>query len=126
MKNFWHDKNLFVFEYYDNEGNLRQHVQSTLPTTKKHAERLAIEKLVDDKIPFGNAKRIYSELEPCELTGGGEQGEGCKAMINSYFPSATVTYSYDYAGTFADTKPDHTASLKKRAAYFTKYQKLKP
>lgn len=122
----WHDGNVAVFEYKDNEGKLQHLVQGTLPTTRKHAERLALEKLAADGIPAKNVRRIYSVLEPCEVGSGGIHGEGCKTMIDSYFPAAKVTYSYDYAGRFTDTKPGRTASLEKRAADFTKYKSLKP
>jgi hypothetical protein len=122
----WHDGNIAVFEYEDNDGKVQHLVQGTLPTTKKHAERLALEKLAAAKIPAKNIKRIYSELEPCEVESGGMRGEGCKLMLNSYFPAAKVTYSYDYGGRFTDTKPGRTASLEKRAADFAKYKSLKP
>jgi len=36
----WHNGNITVFEYEDNLGKLQHLVQSTLPTTKKHAEHL--------------------------------------------------------------------------------------
>ena len=122
----WHNGNIAVFEYEDSQGKLQYHIQSTLSTTKRHAERLALEKLAADKIPNANVKRIYSELEPCEVESGGIHAEGCKVMLNSFFPSAKVTYSYDYAGRFADTRPGRTASLEKRAADFEKYKNLKP
>ena len=122
----WHDGNIAVFEYKDSEGKLQHLVQGTLPTTRKHAERLALERVAADGIPAKNVKRIYSELEPYEVDSGGIRGEGCKTMIDSYFPSAKVTYSYDYARRFTDTKPGRTASLEKRAADFAKYKSLKP
>lgn len=40
-----------------------------------------------------NVKRIYSELEPCELA-----GHTCKAKLAEKFPNAQKVYSYDYPG----------------------------
>ena len=97
-----------------------------LATTKKHAERLALERLEADGIPHENVKRIYSELEPCEVESGGFKREGCKAMLQKYYPSAKVTYSYDYKGRGADTRLGRAASIEQRAADFSKYQHLKP
>ncbi|RZJ93136.1 MAG: hypothetical protein EOO60_05750 [Hymenobacter sp.] len=122
----WHDGNIAVFEYENNQGNLQHLVQGTLPTTRKHAERLALEKLKADGIPSENVKRIYSELEPCEVGSGGLQGEGCKAMINNNFPAAKVTYSYEYKGAYADTKLGRQASIEQRAADLAKHKKLLP
>ncbi len=122
----WHDGNIAVFEYEDNQGSLQHLVQGTLPTTRKHAERLALEKLKADGIPSENVKRIYSELEPCEVGSGGLRGEGCKAMINNNFPAAKVTYSYEYKGGYADTKLGRQASIEQRAADLAKYKKLLP
>jgi hypothetical protein len=121
----WHDGNIAVFEYEDNEGKIQHLAQGTLPTTRKHAERLALERLAANKIPSKNIKSIYFELEPCEVDSGGIHEEGCKSMIDSYFLTAKVTYSYDYAGRFSDTKPGRTASLEERAADFVKYKSLK-
>ena len=124
--NAWHSGNIAVFEYKDNKGRVQHLVQSTLDTTKKHAERLALERLEAEGIPRGNVKRIYSELEPCEVESGGFKREGCKAMLQKYYPSAKVTYSYDYKGRGADTRLGRAASIEQRAADFSNYQHLKP
>ena len=124
--NAWHSGNVAVFEYEDNQGNIQHLVQSTLDTTKKHAERLALERLEASGIPHENVKRIYSELEPCEVESGGFKREGCKAMLQKYYPSAKVTYSYDYKGRGADTRLGRAASMEQRTADFSKYQHLKP
>jgi hypothetical protein len=124
--NAWHDGNIAVFEYENNEGKIQHLVQSTIPSTGKHAERLALEKLKADGIPNENVKRIYSELEPCEVNDGGLRGEGCKAMLDSHFPAAKVTYTYEYKGSRSDTRLGRQASIAQRAADFVKYKSLNP
>ena len=119
----WHDGNITVFEYYDNKGKLCHLVQSTQPPSKRHAERLALEKLAAEKIPFQNVKRIYSELEPCEVESGGLRGEGCKKMIINNFSAAKITYSYEYRGRYNDTRAQRVESKNRKEADLIKYKK---
>lgn len=123
--NSWHNGNVTVFEYRDATGKLQQFVQSTIPTTGSHAERLALKRLEDEKVPFSSVTRIYSELEPCEVPDGGLKSEGCKAMVEKAFPQAKVTYSYEYKGRGQDTRPSRLASIKQREADFTKFKSIK-
>lgn len=124
--NSWHNGNVAVFEYRDATGNLQQLVQSTRPDTGKHAERLRLERLQAENVPFSNVTRIYSELEPCEVPDGGLKSEGCKTMIQRAFPQAKVTYSYDYKGRGQDTRAARMASLKQRETDFIKFKSIKP
>lgn len=123
--NSWHNGNIAVIEYRDATGNLQHFVQSTRPDTGKHAERLALEKLRHEKVPFSSVTRIYSELEPCEVPDGGLRGEGCKTMVQQAFPQAKVTYSYEYKGRGQDTRAARLASIKQRETDFVKFKSLK-
>lgn len=65
--------------------------------------------LNDNKIPFENVKKIYSELEPCSLG----QSE-CKKVLKENFPKIEIEYSYKYKGTGGkEDTPEITASRKK-------------
>jgi pyrimidine deaminase RibD-like protein len=122
--NNWHEGNVTVFEYTDNAGRICHLVQETnAAITKKHAERLALEKLQREGIPPGNIHRIYSELEPCETPDGGKRADGCKAMLREEVPKAKITYSYEYRGSGADTRASRVASIAQRDADFNKYRK---
>lgn len=81
INNLWHDGNIAVFEYLDNNGNLKTLVQSTIDGNGRHSERLAIEALEKQSVSPKNIKKIYSELEICELESGGLGEGGCKKMV---------------------------------------------
>lgn len=63
-----------------------------------HSEEIAIEFLKKENIPSENVKRIYSELEPCELS-----GHTCKMKLKENYPTAEISYSYDYPGGIDNT-----------------------
>lgn len=88
-----HRGNIAVFEYVDNSGNLVKKAFSTEVGIPAHSEELAIDFFGSEKIPFANIKRIYSELEPCELA-----GHACKFKLAENFPNAEKSFSYDYPG----------------------------
>jgi hypothetical protein len=88
-----HRGNVAVFEYVDNNGNLVKKAFTTEVNNSFHSEEIAIDFFSSQNIPKQNIKRIYSELEPCELT-----GHTCKVKLDANFPSAQKSYSYDYPG----------------------------
>jgi Xanthomonas XOO_2897-like deaminase len=101
--NSWHEGNVCVFEYVDDFGSIKYHIQETLVTTSKHSERLAIEALETQGIPLRNVKRIYSEYEPCVLESGGYGPGGCKKMLHEKIGTdITIHYSYDFPGVGSD------------------------
>ncbi len=67
-----HRGNVAVFEYIDEQGNLVKKAFTTEVGNETHAEQLAKQWFETNNIPKTNVKRIYSELEPCEL------GSQCK------------------------------------------------
>ena len=56
-----------------------------------HAEKLLKGDLEARNIDFSKVTRIYSERQPCSLP-----GSYCDRMIKANFPSAKVTYSFEY------------------------------
>jgi hypothetical protein len=88
-----HRGNVAVFEYVDNSGKLVKKAFTTEIESELHSEEIAIDFFKSNKIPNSNIKRIYSELEPCEL-----ERHTCKQNLNNYFPEAVKTYSYPYPG----------------------------
>ena len=102
----WHNGNVVVFEYLDTSGNLKTLVQTTIVGNGRHAERLAIEALEAQNIPLKNIKKIYSELELCELESGGLGSGGCKKMIlDKIGENVEIRYSYPYPGQGTDAGP---------------------
>ena len=88
-----HKGNVAVFEYLDNSGNLVKKAFTTEVGVASHSEELAIDFFTSQNIPKANIKRIYSELEPCELA-----GHTCKAKLTENFPTAQKVFSYNYPG----------------------------
>ncbi len=122
-RNLWHDGNLVVFEYLDNNGVIKHHIQTTLENSGKHAERLAIEFLESNNIPLGNVKKIYSELELCELNSGGTGVGGCRKMVQEKIGvNIDVKFSYDYPGHDNATKGIRQASIDQRRIDFNNYK----
>ncbi|KAF2338997.1 nucleic acid/nucleotide deaminase domain-containing protein [Flavobacterium ginsenosidimutans] len=122
--NFWHDGNIAVFEYLDLNGNTKTLVQTTIPNNGRHAERLALETLEAQNIPPKNIKRIYSELEVCELESGGV-GQGCtKMLLDKIGRDLEIIYSYPYPGKGSDldAKAIRQASLNQRAIDFNNFK----
>lgn len=101
-----HDGNIAVFEFIDNDGVKQYKAISTDPIIRTHAEILGMKWLNDNKIPYANVKKIYSELEPCSL------GQSkCKKVIKEAFPTIEVEYTYKYPGTGgAEDTPEIVAS----------------
>ncbi len=62
------------------------------PSKGIHSERIADEFFVTNNIPKTNIKRVYSELEPCELA------SQCKQLLQTEYKQATISYSYSYPG----------------------------
>ena len=88
-----HRGNVAVFEYVDNNGVLVKKAFTTMEGNVAHAEEHARSWFETNNIPKRNVRRIYSELEPCEL-----EGHACKKMLQKEFSGAQMTYSYDYPG----------------------------
>lgn len=93
-----HRGNVAVFEYIDEQGNLVKKAFTTEVGNGTHAEQLAKQWFETNNIPKINVKRIYSELEPCEL------GSQCKKMLNEEFQQAQKSYSFEYPGADNDSK----------------------
>ena len=90
-----HKGNVAVFEYLDNSGNLVKNAFSTAesgPLKGIHSERIADDFFVTNNIPKSNIKRVYSELEPCELA------SQCKQLLQTEYKQAEIIYSYGYPG----------------------------
>ena len=88
-----HKGNVAVFEYMDNSGVLVKKIFTTEVGVTTHSEQLAKTWFETNNIPKSSVKRIYSELEPCEL-----EASKCKEMLNTEFSNAQKSYSYDYPG----------------------------
>lgn len=102
-----HKGNVAVFEYIDNSGNTIKKAFTTEVGVSSHSEELAIDFFNSEGIPKANIKRIYSELEPCELA-----GHTCKAKLTENFPTSEKIFSYDYPGGVDNTV--RTASVNQR------------
>ena len=92
--------NVAVFEYVDDEGNLRTIARASRRGVG-HSESLAARELRARGVPNDRVLRIYSDLEPCHAPGG-----YCATMISDGarrsglgpFPNAEVSYSFPYGG----------------------------
>ena len=82
-------RNIAVYEY-ENNGQLCTIVGAS-QRNQGHAERLIAKELENMGIQPAQVRRIYSELEPCSIPGG-----YCKRFLQSEFPQADVTYSFEY------------------------------
>lgn len=97
-----HKGNIAIFQYTDESGKSHTRIFSTIEeklfaTDKRHAERIGKEALEAEGIPLDGVTHIFSEYAPCEL-GGAE----CKDLLETFFPKAKVSYSYEYPGTDSD------------------------
>lgn len=82
-------RNIAVYEY-ENNGQLST-IAGASQINQGHAERLIAKELENMGIQPAQVKRIYSELEPCSIPGG-----YCKRFLQTVFPQADVTYSFEY------------------------------
>ena len=82
-------RNIAVYEY-ENNGQLST-IAGASQRNQGHAERLIAKELENMGIQPTQVKRIYSELEPCSIPGG-----YCKRFLQTVFPKADVTYSFEY------------------------------
>lgn len=89
-----HAGNIAVFEFVNKNGTTQYKAFSTEINIFTHAEMLGMKWLSENKIPFENVKKIYSELEPCSL---GQSA--CKRVLKDNFPNIEIEYSYQYKGT---------------------------
>ena len=94
-------RNVAVFEYED-KGRLSTLVGAS-QRNKGHAERLIAKELEIKGVQPQQIKRIYSELEPCSMPGG-----YCKRFLQTTYPNAEVTYSFEYGL----TQESRTAGIK--------------
>lgn len=104
-----HKGNVAVFEYLDNSGNLVKKAFTTEVGVTTHSEQLAKTWIEANNIPKSNVKRIFSELEPCEL-----EASKCKEMLNTEFSGAQKSYSYDYPGNNTTGSSTRQQSLEQR------------
>lgn len=119
----WHDGNIVVVEYIDNANDVKTLLMETTGSGGAHTERLAIDKLNSDGIPLRNIRRIYSELEPCEVPDGGRGPGGCMKMIfNEIGINIDITFSYYYKGASNLSRELRTNALIQRANNFLQYK----
>jgi len=76
---------------------------------------LIIEELESNGIPLENVDAIYSELEPCDVSGG-----KCAKMLSEKVPNADVTYSFDYPGQGSASRELRIQGLNERAEALSK------
>lgn len=89
-------RNVAVFEYIDNDGNLQMKAMASGESENNggHSERNLIAWLKKQGIPLDNVRRVYSDLEPCEIPGG-----YCKKAIATQLKNVReVTYAIGYSG----------------------------
>ena len=100
--------NVAVAEYISPDGSLQT---ITMPSFKgKHSERRIFEELEARGISSDKVKRLYSELEPCNMGFG---KTSCKKYVVRNFSNAKVTYSFEYKD--ADSRKRGVRDLKKAA-----------
>lgn len=83
---------LFVVEYADGSGELRQAVVERRPLAR--SVRRALEALVRTGVRPQDVRRVYFELFPGDLP-----GNYTLRWLRSEFPAAKVTWSFDYGAT---------------------------
>lgn len=82
-------RNVAVFEYETSKG--LQTIARASQRGVGHAERIIAAELEAMGVARSSVRRIYSELEPCSNVGG-----YCKRFLANHFPSAQMTYSFEY------------------------------
>jgi hypothetical protein len=100
-------RNVAVFEYVDNDGNLQMKAMASGESENNggHSERNLIAWLKKQGIPLENVRRVYSDLEPCEIPGG-----YCKKAIATQLKNVReVTYAIAYTG----DKASRAAAIRK-------------
>jgi hypothetical protein len=80
--------NFAIFEYEDESGALHT-IMKKSEFTKGHAERLIHNEIQNMGIDASKVKRIYSERQPCILS-------GCSKLLKDNYKNAAVTYSFEY------------------------------
>ncbi|MNJ58261.1 hypothetical protein D3C77_538890 [compost metagenome] len=91
-------RNIALFEFIDDNGNLIK--KAFVSNPKAHSEAVGLAYLRENNIPNESVKRIYTEREPCILTATNDAN--CAGMIKIQFPNSKVEYSIDYGDT-----PEH-------------------
>ena len=115
-ENYWGDSNIAAASYIDQNGEMQTIVKRSSPGGK-HSERLIIEELENNGIPLENVKELYSELEPCDVSGG-----KCARMLNEKVPNAEITYSFDYPGDSKATRDLRVEGIKHRREAFNDFK----
>jgi hypothetical protein len=82
-------RNVAVFEYIE-KGQTKTILKVS---GSGHSERQIDKDLANLGVKPSDVTRIYSELEPCSVPGG-----YCRQLIESKYPHADTTYSFDYNG----------------------------
>jgi hypothetical protein len=95
--------NVAVFEYETKKG--LKTISRSSERGVGHAERIVAKALEDQGIKPEQVRRIYSELEPCDIPGG-----YCDNFIKTTYPQADVTYTYPYP---ADSRATRQESIEK-------------
>ncbi|MFF3312832.1 nucleic acid/nucleotide deaminase domain-containing protein [Streptomyces sp. NPDC002952] len=98
-----------AFEYIDQAGN-KQIVTDATGPGRPHPEELLWQRLKEQGITPEQVRRVYCELEPCMMP-----GHYCAVWLNTTFPHAQFTHSFDY-GTDAESREEGLKELITHAA----------
>ncbi|AYN40044.1 hypothetical protein D9753_15195 [Streptomyces dangxiongensis] len=82
-----------AFEYVDAAGDKRIVTDATGPG-RPHPEELVWHRLRAEGVAPEQVRRVYCELEPCMMP-----GHYCAAWLQTTFPHAEFTHSFDYGST---------------------------
>ncbi|MEV6652037.1 SUKH-4 family immunity protein [Streptomyces sp. NPDC051219] len=86
-----------AFEYVDRDGAKHIATEATGPG-KLHPEEIVWSRLSEMGVSPAQVRRVYCELEPCLMP-----GHYCAIWMQTTFPEAEFTHSFDYGDT-ADTR----------------------
>ncbi|MFJ8077022.1 nucleic acid/nucleotide deaminase domain-containing protein [Streptomyces sp. NPDC096176] len=98
-----------AFEYVDASGAKQVVTEATGPG-QPHPEEIIWRQLAAAGVEASQVRRVYCELEPCVLP-----GHYCAMWMQSAFPQAQFTHSFDY-GESAESREEGLKSLITHAA----------
>ncbi|WP_337045404.1 nucleic acid/nucleotide deaminase domain-containing protein [Emticicia sp. 17c] len=121
------NRNFCVFEYEDLNGKT-DYIYG-VSGKNIHSEKHAMDQLETLGIPPGKIKRVYTELEPCSLSHGGDKdGTGCAGFLaKKGLVDKEIQYSYEYPGGDNDSisQPIREKSVSDKAEAIEKLVKRK-
>ncbi|PRH79291.1 hypothetical protein C6N75_10195 [Streptomyces solincola] len=98
-----------AFEYLDASGRKQVATEATGPG-RAHPEELLWQRLAAEGVRPQQVRKVYCELEPCMMP-----GHYCAVWLQSTFPQAEFTHSFDY-GSDAQSREDGLKGLITSAA----------